>query len=207
PTRVYYGTDTRAQSLLMGALLALVLARRRRPMGAAATSVLHSGAVGAALAPGWIWTHTSEGAGWLYRGGFTLCGVLVAVVIAGVTRRSAGLLGALLSFRAVRWVGMVSYGLYLWHWPLYVVINTDRTGLYGTALLFVRLAATFAVATLSFYLVERPIRRGGLRRWRARVRAPAAAGGAAPARRGPPPGGGTPPSWAPAPRPGSPPRA
>ncbi|HMG25611.1 MAG TPA: acyltransferase family protein [Acidimicrobiia bacterium] len=176
PTRVYYGTDTRAQSLLMGALLALVLARRRRPMGAAATSVLHSGAVVAALALGWIWTHTSEEAGWLYRGGFTLCAVLVAIVIASVTRPMPGLLGALLSFRAVRWVGMVSYGLYLWHWPLYVVINTDRTGLYGTALLFVRLAATFAVATLSFYLVERPIRRGGLRRWRARVSAPAAAG-------------------------------
>ena len=43
PTRVYYGTDTRAQSLLMGALLALVLARRRRPMGDAATRVLHGG--------------------------------------------------------------------------------------------------------------------------------------------------------------------
>ena len=176
PTRVYYGTDTRAQSLLMGALLALVLARRRRPLGVGATRVLHTGAVLAALALGWIWTHTPEDAGWLYRGGFTLCAVLVAIVIASVTRTMPGLLGALLSVRAVRWVGMVSYGLYLWHWPLYVLISKERTGLDGAALLFARLTVTFAVATLSFYLVERPVRRGTLRRWRAQVTAPATAG-------------------------------
>ena len=176
PTRVYYGTDTRAQSLLMGALLALVLARRKQPIGTAATRLLHSGAIVSAFALGWIWTHTSEEAGWLYRGGFMLCAVLVAIVIASVTRPMPGLLGALLSLRAVRWVGMVSYGLYLWHWPLYVLISKERTGLDGAPLLFTRLAVTFAVATLSFYLVERPIRRGSLRRWRARVTAPATAG-------------------------------
>ncbi|HKA93003.1 MAG TPA: acyltransferase family protein [Acidimicrobiia bacterium] len=176
PTRVYYGTDTRAQSLLMGALLALMLARRRRPLGVAATRVLHGGAVAAALALGWIWTHTAEDAGWLYRGGFTLCAVLVAIVIASVTRPMPGLLGALFSLRALRWVGTVSYGLYLWHWPLYVLISKERTGLDGAQLLFARLAVTFAVATASFYVVERPIRRGTLRRWGARVSAPATAG-------------------------------
>ncbi|HMF83751.1 MAG TPA: acyltransferase family protein [Acidimicrobiia bacterium] len=176
PTRVYYGTDTRAQSLLMGALLATVLARMRRPMGAAATRVLHGGAFASALALGWIWTHTSEEAGWLYRGGFTLCALLVAIVIASVTRPTPGRLGTALSSRAVRWVGTVSYGLYLWHWPLYVLISKERTGLDGAPLLLARLMATFAVAALSFYLVERPIRRGSLRRWRARVTAPATAG-------------------------------
>jgi len=176
PTRVYYGTDTRAQSLLMGALLAILLMRLRRPLGANATRALHGGALLAAVWLGWIWVHTSEEAGWLYRGGFTLCALLVAIVIASVTRPMPGLLGAFLSVRPLRWVGAVSYGLYLWHWPLYVVISHERTGLVGVPLLAVRLAATFATATVSFYLVERPIRRGRVQRWPARVTAPATAG-------------------------------
>ena len=176
PTRVYYGTDTRAQSLLMGALLALLLTRLRTPLGPNATRALHGGALVAAVSLGWIWVHTSEEAGWLYRGGFTLCALLVAIVIASVTRSMPGLLGALLSVRPLRWVGEVSYGLYLWHWPLYVFISEQRTGLDGAPLLTARLAATFAVATASFYLVERPIRRGLLQRWRVRITTPATAG-------------------------------
>jgi peptidoglycan/LPS O-acetylase OafA/YrhL/lysophospholipase L1-like esterase len=176
PTRVYYGTDTRAQSLLIGALLAILLTRLRRPLGTNATRALHGGALLAAVWLGWIWVHTSEEAGWLYRGGFTLCALLVAIVIASVTRPMPGVLGALLSVRPLRWVGEVSYGLYLWHWPLYVIISHERTGLDGVPLLAVRLAATFAAATASFYLVERPIRRGRLQRWPARFTAPATAG-------------------------------
>jgi peptidoglycan/LPS O-acetylase OafA/YrhL/lysophospholipase L1-like esterase len=176
PTRVYYGTDTRAQSLLMGALLALSLTRLRRPLGPNSTRALHGGALVAALWLGWIWTHTSEEAGWLYRGGFTLCALLVAVVIASVTRPAPGPLGALLSLPPLRWIGEISYGLYLWHWPLYVLISQERTGLDGLSLLVARLTASVATATLSFYLVERPIRRGALRRWRAGVTAPATAG-------------------------------
>jgi peptidoglycan/LPS O-acetylase OafA/YrhL/lysophospholipase L1-like esterase len=176
PTRVYYGTDTRAQSLLMGALLAMLLTRVRRPLGANATRALHAGALVAGLWLVWIWVHTSEEAGWLYRGGFTLCALLVAIVIASVTRPEPGPLGVFLSVRPVRWVGQVSYGLYLWHWPLYVVISHERTGLVGVPLLAVRLAATFATATASFYLVERPIRRGRLQRWPARITAPVTAG-------------------------------
>jgi peptidoglycan/LPS O-acetylase OafA/YrhL/lysophospholipase L1-like esterase len=176
PSRVYYGTDTRAQSLLMGALLALLLARRTRPVGAAATRALHGAAILAAGALGWIWVHTPERADWLYRGGFTLCALLVAIVVASVTRPDRGPLGALLSRRPLRWIGEISYGLYLWHWPLYVLISEQRTGLDGAPLLAVRLGATFAAASASFYLVERPIRHGALSGWRQRVTTPATAG-------------------------------
>ena len=176
PSRVYYGTDTRAQSLLMGALLAILLARRRRPFGETATRVLHGGAILSALWLGWIWVHTSERSSWLYGGGFTLCALLVAIVIASVTRPMPGLLGGLLSVRPLPWVGEVSYGLYLWHWPLYVLISPQRTGLDDGPLLMARLAATVGAATASFYLVERPIRRGGLRSWQVRVMTPATAG-------------------------------
>jgi hypothetical protein len=70
----------------------------------------------------------------------------------------------LLSLSPVVWVGKISYGLYLWHWPLFAALNAERTGLTGVALFAVRIAVTVAVATASYYLVELPIRRGaGLR--------------------------------------------
>src|SRR5947208_15929593 len=104
----------------MGALLAISLTRLRRPLGSNATRVLHSGALLAAVWLGWIWVHTSEEAGWLYRGGFTLCALLVAIVIASVTRPRPGLLGALLAVRPFRRVGEVSYRLSPWPLPLSV---------------------------------------------------------------------------------------
>ena len=66
-------------------------------------------------------------------------------------------------------VGRISYGLYLYHWPLFLVLDHAHTGLLGAPLLAVRLTATFAVAIASFYLVEEPIRTGrpfhGRRAW------------------------------------------
>jgi hypothetical protein len=81
-------------------------------------------------------------------------------------------LRALLSLGVLRWIGIISYGLYLWHWPAAVVLTEARTGLSGAALAVVRLAVTVGAATLSFYLVEQPIRRGALRGWRGRVAVP-----------------------------------
>jgi hypothetical protein len=101
--------------------------------------------------------------------------LLVAVVIASVIAETPGPLGRVLSLRPVRWIGLISYGLYLWHWPVYIALSSRRTGLDGPALLAVRLACTVAIATASYYLVELPIRRGGLRGWRVRVLTPATA--------------------------------
>ena len=175
PSRVYYGTDTRAQSLLIGAALALLLQHRRVGTNPAGRRFLHATALAAALLLLVAWARTPDDATWLYRGGLTVMALLVAVVIASVTAETPGPLGRLLSFRPVRWIGLISYGLYLWHWPVYVMLSAGRTGLNGPALLAVRLACTVAVATASYYLVELPIRRGGLRGWRVRVLTPATA--------------------------------
>jgi len=176
PSRIYYGTDTRAQSLLVGALLAVVLSSTAGVTRRASRTVLHTAAIASALALGWIWATTNGVDGWQYNGGFLLAALLVAVVITSVTQASdVGPLGRVMSFGPLCWIGMISYGLYLWHWPLYVVLTKERTGLDGTALLLVRLACTFAVATVSFYLLERPIRHGRLTGFRVRVALPAAA--------------------------------
>ena len=176
PSRVYYGTDTRAQSLVLGALLAALLARRRSIASLPHRAVLHGFGIVAALGLAWIWTSTSEGDDWQYRGGFALAAVLVATVIASVTQHyGRGPLGRVLSWAPLLWVGAISYGLYLWHWPIYVYLSPDRTQLDGASLLTLRLAVTFVLATASFLLVEHPIRRGALRGWTIRVVAPATA--------------------------------
>ena len=58
------------------------------------------------------------------------------------------------------WLGTISYGAYLWHYPVFIYINTDQTGLDGLWLLALRFACTFALAALSYYLVERPVMYG-----------------------------------------------
>jgi len=179
PSRVYYGTDTRAQSLLIGAALALLLERRRLGTTRAGSVGLQTAAAGAAGIVVWTWATTADDAEWLYQGGLAVIAVLVAVVIAVVISDAPGPLARVLSLRPVRWVGVISYGLYLWHWPVYVALTSRRTGLDGAALLALRLGCTLAVATASYYLVEAPIRRGALRGLRIRVLAPATALGVA----------------------------
>src|SRR5215211_5756165 len=146
PARVYYGTDARAQSLLIGAALALLLERRR--VGATRTGrhLLHAAAIGAGGLLLLAWSRTPDDADWLYRGGLSVTAALVAVVIASVTAETPGLLGRLLSVRPVRWIGAISYGLYLWHWPVYVALTSRRTGLDGPSLVFLRLGCTVAIA-------------------------------------------------------------
>ena len=167
PSRVYYGTDTRAQALLLGAALALLLARprqrsrRRRPRavsGAASLVALECAGILAVVYLGWLWTHVADTSTWLYTGGFLVEGVAVAVLIVAATRPYSPILGPVLSVAPLRAIGWISYGLYLWHWPVYVYLTPARTGLDGAELLIVRLAVTFALALASYRLVEQPIR-------------------------------------------------
>jgi hypothetical protein len=76
----------------------------------------------------------------------------------------------LLSFRPFTFIGRISYGMYLWHLPLFIFINEQRTGLSPWPLFIVRVVPTIGIATLSFYFVERPIRQGTFfTRFRAQV--------------------------------------
>ena len=74
-------------------------------------------------------------------------------------------LGTVLSLTPLRWLGAISYGVYLWHWPIFYVLDAGRLGLSPWPLFAVRTAVTIAVATASYLLVEQPIRRRGWRGW------------------------------------------
>ncbi len=160
PSRVYYGTDTRAHLLLVGSLLAMVLARRGRfeaaPRWRGLTEL--GGVAGLAAVVGMALT-VDDTTSWLYEGGSALlAAAVVAVLFAVLQPRSA--LGSALAAGPLRRVGELSYGLYLWHVPAYVVLSASRTGLSGTALLALRLAATGALALGCEAWIERPVRRG-----------------------------------------------
>jgi peptidoglycan/LPS O-acetylase OafA/YrhL len=158
PSRAYYGTDTRAGQLLLGALLGLLLLGWSPRSRRAQAGVQAAGLVGVAFCV-WAFAVFTDRDAWLYRGGFLLFAFATALVIAAVVQPHSPL-HAILSFRAVRWVGAISYGLYLWHWPVAVAVTEGRTGLTGWSLAAVRVGLTFGAATLSYYLLELPVRRG-----------------------------------------------
>jgi peptidoglycan/LPS O-acetylase OafA/YrhL len=163
PSRAYYGTDSRAHLLLIGAALALVLGRWAPRRGAARASVNAVGLLGGlGCLAAWMWV--PDTASWMYRGGYAIFGLCVAAVITSSVQPGRFALKSLLTLGPLVWIGRISYGLYLWHWPVIVFASPARTGLDGPALTLVRVALTFAFATASFYLVEQPIRRGALRR-------------------------------------------
>jgi hypothetical protein len=80
------------------------------------------------------------------------------------TRDELSVTARLLAWEPLRRTGVISYGLYLWHWPVFLILSPDRTGLTGPPLLAVRLGVTFALAAASYILVENPVRSGALRR-------------------------------------------
>jgi peptidoglycan/LPS O-acetylase OafA/YrhL len=161
PTRVYMGTDTRAASLLAGAVAATGAGRRFavtmiRRLGGACTPLV--AAVGGLVVWSWV-VIDGASSSVLYRGGLLLhslaCGLVVVLVASAPDGPAARTLG----WRPLAWIGVMSYGLYLWHWPVYVVLSPDRTGWDGPPLLVLRVALTTVLAVASYHLVEDPIRR------------------------------------------------
>ncbi|GIF47057.1 peptidoglycan/LPS O-acetylase OafA/YrhL [Asanoa ferruginea] len=165
--RVYYGTDTRAVALLIGCGLAVLVSDRVASGGQ--HRVLGTLAVGGVVVTGLVWALADGSSPWLYRGGLTLVALGTAAVIAHAVISPRSPTARVLGVLPLVLIGRISYGLYLWHWPLYQWLSADRTGLTGLPLLGVRLAAVFAVATASYVLVERPIRTAGWTRRRPRL--------------------------------------
>jgi peptidoglycan/LPS O-acetylase OafA/YrhL len=172
--RLYYGTDTRAQALLVGSVLGALASTRdwrviaeewaRRPLGRVTGAVL--GVAGSAFLL-WAWHALDGQEALLYQGGFLLVAFAAGAVITVVTSWRHSVLATALSWRPLTYVGTISYGLYLYHWPIFLTLTEAHTGLSGPGLFTVRISVTFAVAILSYHLVEKPVRQGHLARtWR-----------------------------------------
>ena len=179
PSRLYYGTDTHAEDLLLGAIVALALAHRRPASSARGKRAMSMLVVAAAAGFGIEWIRLTESSGFPYRGGFLVCDVLVALVILGVVQAPRGIPARVLGWRPLAYIGKVSYGLYLWHWPVILTLTAGRTGLVGWQLFGLRSVTSFGLAVLSSHFVEVPIRRGAVRSWTAWIATPLAAGATA----------------------------
>jgi peptidoglycan/LPS O-acetylase OafA/YrhL len=156
-SRVYYGTDTRAAELLVGALLAVILsgrapAPRVRPGVRVAATVAGAAALATMI---WWWATVNQSDRWLYRGGFALHACLTAIVIACAF--VDGPLARGLSWRPLVALGVISYGVYLFHWPIFQWLTPARTGLSTVPLLGLRLAVTLPIAIASYWLLEQPL--------------------------------------------------
>ena len=160
PTRVYIGTDTRASSLLLGALFAAApmrkaaLAVTSRLAGAFSITV---GIIVAIIGLSWFLIDGPSST-WLFRGGLFAHSLWSAVLVAACAARPAAAASRWLGWAPLRVTGVLSYSLYLWHWPMYALLSEQRTGMSGWTLLALRIAASFAAAAISKVVVEDPVR-------------------------------------------------
>ena len=157
-SRLYYGTDTRVQEVMAGALLAVAAPAIARHGRAWRWPVTVLGGLGALFL---LWAlHNVSGQGnFLYQGGFLLVAAAAAAVILLVVVQPRALLARVLGWGALGYIGRISYGLYLYHYPIFLMIDNAHTGLSGAALLVVRLSVTLAAAVVSYHAIEMPIRR------------------------------------------------
>jgi peptidoglycan/LPS O-acetylase OafA/YrhL len=151
----YYGTHTRAAEFLIGALLALVVPLRKE-IAQRLQAFFAVGGVIALCAYVYISGTVHASDGWLYQGGltgFTLisCLLIVAVLVPGPVR-------SLMSSRPLVELGKVSYSVYLFHWPVFILLNEDRLGFDGLALSLIRLLVSLCLGLISTRMIENPIR-------------------------------------------------
>ena len=165
--RIYFGTDTRMQALLVGAAAAALVVRDWRGLTAGGVllrsrwtrwlarilPIVGLVVLGAAA-------HVATGSAQEFRSGLLIVVAAAAIlVIAPVALEQDGPVARLLALPPVVGLGAISYGVYLWHWPIFLLVNGERTGTTGWELFALRCAATIAVATVVWWAIEQPVRR------------------------------------------------
>ncbi|TPV47269.1 acyltransferase family protein [Bacillus dicomae] len=165
PSRIYYGTDTRAFSLLIGAVLALVwpsnrLANKIIPKARFILDVVGGIALIIILVMFW---KTNQYDPFLYKGGMVLLSIATALLVANLAH-PASRIAQFLRFRPLRWIGVRSYGIYLWHYPI-LTLTTPKVnaGDFSIIRAILQFLLIILIAQISWKFIEKPIRQGALR--------------------------------------------
>ena len=166
-SRIYFGTDTRAFSLLVGVVGAILypmdkLNTKITPQENIVYSVISLISIATLIT---IMIYTSEYNTWLYRGGFLLVAILGIIIIISSGKQHT-VMAKLLSFKPVVFIGKISYSLYLWHFPI-LVLTTPVSEIGNPNIFYVilRVILTFIVAIISYVFVETPIRKLGFKNY------------------------------------------
>jgi peptidoglycan/LPS O-acetylase OafA/YrhL len=162
PSRIYDGTDTRAFGLLIGAALAMVWPSRQRREGTTRhmrRTLDYVGLGGLIVIGALIW-RTNENSAFPYRGGMLLLSIATALVIMACVYPGSWL-GRILGMRPIRWIGVRSYGIYLWHYPVIVLTTVGVQARFDLPRAAVQTTITILLAAMSWRFVEEPVRQGG----------------------------------------------
>lgn len=178
PSRVYYGTDTRAFSLLIGAWLAFAWpsadfgSERARHIDAHMRGILNGVGIVALIALVAMLALMSGISDFPYRGGIALASVTTAVLIAILVHPATVLFKAF-SNKALVWIGVRSYGMYLWHYPIVLLMAPLAGSADGTPpwLAVIEIAVIFGISAASYTFIENPIRKGAIGRLAVSIRA------------------------------------
>lgn len=165
PSRVYYGTDTRAFSLLIGAALALVWPSNKLANTIIPSARLVLDAIGgiALIVILFMFWKTNQYDPFLYRGGMFLFSVVTALLVANLAH-PASRISVFLRFRPLRWLGVRSYGIYLWHYPIITLTSPQvNTGEFHFTRAIFQFVLILFIAQLSWKFIENPIRQGALK--------------------------------------------
>lgn len=172
PSRVYYGTDTRAFSLLIGAALAFIWPSQklsqtmptylRRIMDVIGAICLMAILIMVVL--------VNQYDSFLYLGGMLLVSILTALLLA-VLIHPASKLSVIMTFKPLTWFGERSYSIYLWHYPIILFTSSqNRTGDTSIVIILLQMALTLVFAALSYKYIENPIRKGAISNFYKKVR-------------------------------------
>ena len=170
-SRAYFGTDTRVGAMLIGACLGAFLMMPRSSIrghiSAAPRWVIDVATLTVSIPLLASWVRMDGYSRHLWRGGMAAATLLGVAAIVLIGSRNDSLASRALTRRPIVYLGQISYGVYLWHWPIIVLLTPTRLGFGGWTLDLIRVAATLVVSAVSYRFVELPVRSGTtpLLRW------------------------------------------
>ena len=155
PSRVYYGLDTRAFSLLVGAFLAIITQCDFKV--SLKKSVYDIGGIISLFIICLIVGRVAGYDEFLYKGGYLIVSILTAFVILSILRKNS-ILSKILSISVIDWLGKLSYSIYLWHYPIIILMSGGKKSSILTV--SIEILLTLIMSVISYYVIETPIRKG-----------------------------------------------